>query len=78
MYLMSCTRLDIVYIVNRLSRYTRNPSAGHWKEIVRVLRYLRYTRNYGLYYTRYQAILEFIAFIALDKCGEEANGYSIS
>ena len=48
MYLMSCTRPDIAYTVSRLSRYTSNPSADHWKAIVRVLRYLRYTRNYGL------------------------------
>ena len=58
MYLMSCTRPNIAYIVFRLSRYTSNPSADHWKAIVRVLRYLRYTRNYGLHYTRYPAVLE--------------------
>ena len=56
-YLMSCTRPDIAYTVNRLSRYTSNPSADHWKAIVRVLRYLRYTRNYGLHYTRYPVVL---------------------
>ena len=117
MYLMSCTRPDIAYTVSRLSRYTSNPSADHWKAIVRVLKYLRYTRNYGLHYTRYPAVLEGYSdanwisdikdskstsgyvftlagaavswksskqtviarstmeseFIALDKCGEEAE-----
>ena len=58
MYLMSCTRPDIAYTINRLSRYTSNPSADHWKTIVRVLRYLRYTHNFGLHYTRYLAVLE--------------------
>ena len=58
MYLMSCTRPDIVYTVSRLSRYMSNPSADHWKEIVRVLMYLRYTRNHGLHYTRYPTVLE--------------------
>ena len=58
MYLMSCTRPDIAYTISRLSRYTSNPSADHWKAIVRVLRYLRYTRNFGLYYTRYPTVLE--------------------
>ena len=52
MYLMSCTRPDLAYVVSRLSRYTRNPSAEHWKSITRLLRYLRYTRNYGLHYGR--------------------------
>ena len=117
MYLMSCTRPDIAYSVSKLSRYTSNPSADHWKAIVRVLRYLRYTRNHGLHYTRYPAVLEGYSdanwisdmkdskstsgyvftlagaavswksckqtviarstmeseFIALDKCGEEAE-----
>ena len=58
MYLMSCTRLDIAYTVSRLSRYTSNPNVDHWKVIVRVLRYLQYTRNYGLHYTIYLAVLE--------------------
>ena len=58
MYLMSCTRPDIAYAVSKLSRYTSNPNGDHWKGIVRVLRYLRYTRDYGLHYTRYPAVLE--------------------
>ena len=58
MYLMSCTRPDIAYSVSRLSRYTSNPGHDHWKAIVRVLHYLRYTRDLGLHYTRYPAVLE--------------------
>ena len=58
MYLMSCTRPDIAYTVSTLSRYMSNPSADHWKAIIRILRYLRYTHNYGLHYTRYLTILE--------------------
>ncbi|RVW41557.1 Retrovirus-related Pol polyprotein from transposon TNT 1-94 [Vitis vinifera] len=117
MYLMSCTRPDIAYAVGKLSRYTSNPGAKHWQGIIRVLKYLRFTRDYGLHYTRYPAVLEgysdancisnvkdskshsgyvftlggaavlwksskqtIIAkstmeseFIALDKCGEEAE-----
>ena len=58
MYLMSCKRLDIAYAVNRLSRYTSSPKAMHWQRIARVLKYLCFTGDYGLYYTRYPAILE--------------------
>ena len=43
MYLISCTRLDIAYAVNKQSRYMSNLGAKHWQEIVRVLKYLRYT-----------------------------------
>ena len=47
MYLMSCTRPDIAYAVNKLSRYTSNPGGLHWQGIMRVLKYLRFTRDYG-------------------------------
>ena len=58
MYLTSCTRPDIANAVSKLSRYTSNPGTDHWKGIVRVLKYLRFTRNHGLHYTRYPAVLE--------------------
>jgi hypothetical protein len=41
MYAMHCTRLDVAFAVNRLSRYTSSPSAKHWKAIARVLAYLK-------------------------------------
>ncbi|XP_073131806.1 secreted RxLR effector protein 161-like [Henckelia pumila] len=55
---MSCTRPDIAYAVSKLSRFTSNPGADHWKAIIRLLRYLRYTRDHGLHYTRYPAVIE--------------------
>ena len=58
MYLMSCTRPDITYAVNRLSRYTSSLRAMHWQEIARVLKYLRFTRDYRLHYTRYPMVLK--------------------
>ncbi|KAL5803048.1 hypothetical protein ACOSQ4_031353 [Xanthoceras sorbifolium] len=38
MYLMNCTRPDIAYAVSKLSRYTSNPGADHWKAIVRPMK----------------------------------------
>ena len=58
MFLMSCTRPDIAYAVNRLSSYTSSLRAMHWEGITRVLKYLRFTHDYGLHYTRYPAVLE--------------------
>lgn len=58
MYLTNCTRPDIACTVNKLSRYTSNPSKEHWKALVRVLRYLKYTQNHGLHFTRYPPVLE--------------------
>ncbi|XP_077231988.1 uncharacterized protein LOC143865549 [Tasmannia lanceolata] len=58
MYLMNCTRPDIAYAVGRLSRYSRNPSQGHWDALIRILRYLKGTMEFGLHYSRYPAVLE--------------------
>jgi hypothetical protein len=58
MYVMHCTRPDIAFAVNRLSRYTSNPSAEHWKAIARVLGSLKKTKDLGLYYSGYPAVLE--------------------
>ena len=78
MYLMSCTRPDIAYAVNKLSRYTSIPGAMHWKGIMRVLKYLRFTRDYGLHYTRYPAVLEGYSdanWISNDKDSKSHSGY---
>ena len=53
MYLTNCTRPDIACAVNKLSRYTSNPSKEHWRALVRVLRYLKHTQNHGLHFSRY-------------------------
>jgi hypothetical protein len=58
MYAIHCTRLDVAFAINRLSRYTSNPSAAHWKAIARVLGYLKKTKDVGLYYSGYPAKLE--------------------
>ncbi|KAK6151061.1 hypothetical protein DH2020_015993 [Rehmannia glutinosa] len=58
MYLTNCTRPDITYSVNKLSRFISNPSTDHWKAMTRVLRYLKYATNYGILYTRYPTVLE--------------------
>ncbi|WJZ87473.1 hypothetical protein VitviT2T_006849 [Vitis vinifera] len=58
MYIKNCTRLDIAYSVNKLARYTNNPSNEHCFALVRVLRYLKHTIKYGLLYTRYPSAIE--------------------
>ena len=58
MYLMSCTRTNIDYTVNKLSRHTSNSGAKHWQGITRVLKYLRFTHDYRLHYTRYPVVLK--------------------
>ncbi|GJW51151.1 zinc finger, CCHC-type containing protein [Tanacetum coccineum] len=37
MYVMTCTRHDIAFVVGKLSRYTSNPGTQHWQAIQRAL-----------------------------------------
>ncbi|KAL0320072.1 UNVERIFIED_CONTAM: Retrovirus-related Pol polyprotein from transposon TNT 1-94 [Sesamum radiatum] len=78
MYIMNCTRPDIAYAVNKLSRFTSNSSKNHWKGLIRVLRYLKYTSNYGLHYTRYPTVLEGYSdanWISDSKDTKSTSGY---
>ena len=58
MYVMYCTKLDVAFAVNRLSRYTSSPSVEYWKVIARVLDYLKKIKDLWLYYSGYPAVLE--------------------
>ncbi|GFP97577.1 retrovirus-related pol polyprotein from transposon tnt 1-94 [Phtheirospermum japonicum] len=71
MYISNCTRPDLTCSVNKLSRYTSNPSKEHWKALARVLRYLKYTPNVGLHYGRYPSVLE--GYVGI-RCREETTG----
>ena len=55
---MHCTRPDIAYAVCKLSRFTSSPSVEHWKAIARVLGYLKRTKDLGLFYNNFPAVLE--------------------
>nr|GEV90079.1 zinc finger, CCHC-type [Tanacetum cinerariifolium] len=58
MYVMTCTRPDIAFVVGKLSSYTSNPGTQHWQAIQRVLKYLKKTIDYRLTYTGYPSVLE--------------------
>ena len=51
-WLSTCTRFDIVFAVNQLSRFSNAPRLVHWKAMKRLIRYLSGTRDYGLLYAR--------------------------
>ncbi|KAL0545235.1 hypothetical protein IC582_020385 [Cucumis melo] len=78
MYIMSCTRPDIAYVVSKLSRYTSNPGQDHRKAILRILGYLKHTKNYGLHNTRYPAVLRGDSdanWISSTKDSKSTSGY---
>ncbi|CAN0918844.1 Retrovirus-related Pol polyprotein from transposon TNT 1-94, partial [Linum grandiflorum] len=58
MFLTNCTRPDISFAVNRLSRYTSNPNKDHWKALIRILRYIKGTADWGLKFTGHPKNLE--------------------
>lgn len=51
MFAAICTRPDISFAVNRLSRYCSNPTEQHYNAAKRVLRYLKGTANQRITYT---------------------------
>jgi hypothetical protein len=50
MYAMFCTRLDIVHVVEVLSKYMSKPGKEKWTIVKRVFKYLRGTSTYVLCY----------------------------
>nr|GEX06130.1 hypothetical protein [Tanacetum cinerariifolium] len=58
MYSMTCTRPDIAFAVDKLSRYISNLSTQHWQAIQRVLKYLKKTTDYSLTYIGYPSVLK--------------------
>ena len=55
---MNYTRLDIAYTVNKLNRYTNNPSDDHWTVLLRVVGYLKNTKEYALRNEKYPQYLK--------------------
>jgi hypothetical protein len=58
MYLASTTRLDILFVVSKLSRFVSNPGDDHWRALERVLCYLKGTMKNGIHYIGYPTVLE--------------------
>ena len=52
MYLANCTRLDIVFVINLLERFSLSPTRRYWNEIKNVFYYLRRITNFSLFYFR--------------------------
>ena len=51
-YLVNCTRPDIVFSVNLLARYSSTSTRRHWNGIKHILCCLRITTDMGLFYSR--------------------------
>uniref|UniRef100_A0AAV1UQA7 Reverse transcriptase Ty1/copia-type domain-containing protein n=1 Tax=Peronospora matthiolae TaxID=2874970 RepID=A0AAV1UQA7_9STRA len=47
-YITTCTRPDIAFVVTQLSRFLDNPEQQHWSAAIRVLRYFKTTHQHGI------------------------------
>jgi Reverse transcriptase (RNA-dependent DNA polymerase) len=47
-YISCCTRPDITFVVNQLSRYLNAPTVAHWQTAIGVLGYLSHTISWGI------------------------------
>ena len=54
LYLTNCTRPDIRFIVNFLSRFSTSHTRRHWNDIKHIFRYLQGSQDLSLLYTRNQ------------------------
>ncbi len=54
LYLAQCTRPDIVYAVNDVSRFNSNYKTAHWKAVKRIFRYLKGTMDTKLKFEKDQ------------------------
>ena len=54
LYLENCTRLDIAFVVNLLSRVSASPTMRQWNGINHIFQYLQGSQDLGLLYTRNQ------------------------
>ena len=50
MYVITCTRSNIVYSLDVVSRYQSNPDKNHWKIMKTIIKYLRNTKDQWLIY----------------------------
>ena len=70
-YVMSCTRPDITYVVTKLSQYMNNPTQAYLNAAKNVLRYLKYTREYCLKFKKSPSGIELIGYTDSDWAGSE-------
>nr|GFC40016.1 hypothetical protein [Tanacetum cinerariifolium] len=47
MYAVRCTRPDVAFAQNLVSRYQQNPGKLHWVVVKHIMKYLRNTRDIG-------------------------------
>lgn len=82
-YIMTCTRPDISWIVSRLSQYMSDPRDKHMTALKHVYRYLQGTKDYELCYSQCTTKLELSGYSDADWANDiedrkSTTGYCFS
>jgi hypothetical protein len=84
MYLATCTRPDLAYTMQFLSRPMLNPGREHWNALKHVLRYIKGTLDFGITYNGNNAdgtLLIAYADSSFGDCqetGRSTHGYIVT
>jgi len=55
---MNFYRLDITYVVGRLSEYTQYSNQDRWNVVIRLIKHLRGTMDYTIEYNGFSVLLK--------------------
>ncbi|KAH7415911.1 hypothetical protein KP509_14G065700 [Ceratopteris richardii] len=80
-YPVTCTRPDIYFVANYLSRFMQQPTTHHIQLLKRLLRYLQHTKDFALVYRTQSAdpsSLSFIGYSDADWGGDKISLQSTS
>lgn len=82
-YLTSCTRPDLSYVVSKLSQYFSEPTEEQWTTVKHVLKYLKGTNDKMLCYRKCDEGLRLVTYSDADWAGDandqrSTSGYCVS
>ena len=77
LYISTCTRPDLAFIVSYLSKFCIAPTTAHWCGIKRVFRYLKQTIDYQLGYMKTENVFNPIVFSDSDYANDSSDSKSM-
>lgn len=82
-YIMTCTRPDLSWVVSKLSQHLAEPKQQHWATVKHLLRYLKGTLNQELHYQKFEQSLQLEGYSDADWAADEndrrsTTGYCFS
>ncbi|CAM8953818.1 unnamed protein product [Rhodiola kirilowii] len=73
MYAMLCTRPDLAYSINVLSRFMSNPGEKHWLVMKYLLKYISGTKDIGLVFQNHDRNAGLVGYLDSDYDANKDN-----